>query len=519
MLLLAAILRFYGISHESLWTDEGYSLWFSQQSQADIWGDIARAEFNPVLYYSLLGAWTAMFGTGETALRSLSVVINCACLICVYLTARWALPKQHGPTIGLLASTLFALSFLQIEYSQEARTYALEGLGMALTLAASARIICGQFSPHHAPYWSYALLGAGAALMVWSHYTAMISLGLLAAFHGALVINARGHWLALVPRYAVSAGIFLALAGYALWLMVAYALPGSGEFWISAPSFADTLDAATVIFGAAFGLDRWGHEIALRALIFAPWPLLGLWAAWRTGQHGMRAIAALMVIVSAATFAAFLAISFAGKPVFLQRVLVPSQLGWIVICAMGVLAFDSARTRQVVAGSMTGAFALGALAYHVARPPIMVKEPWRGQAAYIAANAPTDTRLFTAPAGEILLDYYLTRLGRSDIQVTSLSGPMATPPLRAPFENTAAYFTPPIRPDSAVKLRDAIQAGGPVWVAMRTPDLKSWGPVRAVMAEYGAGPETRRMMAPGPLAVYEIDPTRRLVGFAEPTGE
>lgn len=513
-MILAIAIRFYGIAQESLWTDEGYSLWFSQQTQADIWGDIARAEFNPVLYYSLLAGWTGLFGNSETALRSLSVLINCATLFAVYATARWALPGREGRAVALLASALFALSFLQIEYSQEARTYALEGLGMALVLAASARILRGRFDPAPAPLWSYGLLGVGAALMVWSHYTALVALTVMGAVHGALLVSAQEKWRTHLVRHLVSALVFAFLAGPALWLMFAYSLPGSRDFWISVPSLADTLDAATTIFGAALGLESWSREIALRALIFAPWPLLGAWAAWRTGRGDLRAFAALLAMASVGAFTAMLVVSWAGKPIFLQRTLVPMQLGWILLCALAPLAVKAPQAKRVLAAGVACAFGLGALAFHVARPPILEKEPWRDQARHIAETAPADTRVFTAPAGEILLDYYLTRMGRTDIQVVSLSGPMATPPPRAPFERTAAYFTPAITPAAAETVDEAIAAGGPVWVVMRRPDARSWGPVREVLAAHGAGPETRRVMMPGPLAVYAVTPSRRLVGFS-----
>ena len=518
VMALALIIRLFGIERESLWIDEAYSLWFVRQSYGDLVGDIALTEFNPPLYYILLHIWVDLFGESVFSIRLLSSLINVATIPFVYLTARWSVPDRHGHLTGMVAGTLFALCFAEIQYAQEARAYALLVLSFSVVTAASARIVRDIVSltgPGKMPpaSWPWLMLGLGAALTFWSHYTSLLLLIFTGLLHVAIWLLLARSRLDVLGLYLRSAAAFLVLAAPALWIFFAYAIPGSNEFWIHPPSLADAIDATSIIYGAAYSLDSWRLDLALRLLVFAPWPVLGLIYAWRSRDLQVRCNAGLMLALSIAAFALFLLVTYVARPVFLQRIVLPTQVGWIVLCAMAPLAFRTQRLRNGVAAGMVLVFSSGAVAYHVARPEITQKEPWREVARMIAQYSPDNSHVFTSASGEVIIGYYLERFGREDIRITAVSGSLRIPEVRRPFQPGADYYSPRLDPADAERM-DAMMARADVsWLAVRKPEGNALDPFRAVFAKHGTDAPVCNHFMPGPVGVYRV-PQRRL----EPCG-
>lgn len=509
VMALALVIRLFGIDRESLWIDEAYSIWFARQPYGDLVGDIAITEFNPPLYYLLLHVWVDLFGESVVSLRLLSSLINVATIPFVYLTARWSVPARHGHVTGLLAGTLFALCFAEIQYAHEARTYALLVLSFSLVTAASARIVRDLANlddmPGERPAgWPWLLLGLGAALTFWSHYTSLLLVALAGLAHILVWIVLARRRLDIFGLYLRSAALFLVVAAPALWIFLAYAMPGSGDFWIHPPSLADAIDATSIIFGAAFALDSWSLDILMRLAIFAPWPLLGLVYAWRSGQTQVRINAGLLALLSVAAFGLFLLVTYLGRPVFLQRIVLPTQIGWIVLCAMSPLIFPSGRARHVAAGAVVLAFSAGAIAYHGARAEITKKEPWREVAALISQHSPDGAKVFTSGSGEVILDHYLEHLGRSDIEVIAIAGSLRVPQVRRPFEAGTGYYSPRLTAEGAQRMKAQMSPVGVYWFTIRKPDGEAAEPYKAVFAQFGSERPVCDPFMPWPLGVYRV---------------
>ncbi|GIK36324.1 MAG: hypothetical protein BroJett011_01570 [Chloroflexota bacterium] len=135
ILLLAALLRFYNLSGQSLWADEGNSVALVQRSFVEIARRTAF-DIHPPFYYWLLKCWTFLFGSGEIGLRSLSAVLGVGLVYIIgVLGTRW-----FGPRVGLIAALIAAFSPLQVYYSQEARMYMLLALLSSLTVLAASLI-------------------------------------------------------------------------------------------------------------------------------------------------------------------------------------------------------------------------------------------------------------------------------------------------------------------------------------------------------------------------------------------
>lgn len=156
ILLLAYALRLAGLTSESLWIDEGYSLALSGHSLGDVVRGTA-ADQHPPLYYLALWVW---LGLGRTifSLRYLSVLIGTLGVA----AGAWAGRALLGKRVGLLTGLLLACSPMHIWYSQEARMYILLALLTTLSVGLTWRIL------HNGRGWVWYALCTIPAL--YTHY-------------------------------------------------------------------------------------------------------------------------------------------------------------------------------------------------------------------------------------------------------------------------------------------------------------------------------------------------------------
>src|SRR5271154_7393020 len=73
--IIATLLRWSGLDSQSLWMDEGYTLWISRLSPHRIWQVLSWDTSTP-LYYILLHYWIKCFGDSDVSLRSLSALFG-----------------------------------------------------------------------------------------------------------------------------------------------------------------------------------------------------------------------------------------------------------------------------------------------------------------------------------------------------------------------------------------------------------------------------------------------------------
>lgn len=121
----AFLLRFFMLSYQSLWIDEGYSLYFSDgPSLQDVISRLMESGLSDrfrILFYILLYWWRGLFGSDEFTLRSLPALFGFLATIPVYYTARDLFGKSHA----LWSFVLIAASSYSIFYSQEVRDYSM----------------------------------------------------------------------------------------------------------------------------------------------------------------------------------------------------------------------------------------------------------------------------------------------------------------------------------------------------------------------------------------------------------
>lgn len=242
-------------------------------------GRIMRAvrlsDTNPPLYYLVLSAWTRIFGTGDPALRSFS-------LLWAVLTVPllWTLGRDLGDRdVGWTAVVLYAWSPASVFYSIEGRMYSLVWC-LATALAwLTLRLVRGGTSPGLAASW---ILVAVAGL--YTHY-----------FFGFIGL-ACGLWMLLLPgrlsRPAVlGLGTATALAIAPWYAQVPASLAGwriTGR-WLSDPLRWPEL--ATRPFELAWSLlaggSHWGGSPLVDGALAAGYAVLALWLLRRRELAGL----------------------------------------------------------------------------------------------------------------------------------------------------------------------------------------------------------------------------------------
>ncbi|MGB5573965.1 MAG: hypothetical protein WBO69_11335 [Thermoanaerobaculia bacterium] len=127
VLLVAAgcFLRFFRLTEQSLWYDEGVTLEFSEGNSAgeitDKLGNTQSSERYQPLYFVLLYSWRGLFGSSEIALKAFSAILGALALIVFALGTRSFLDG----TTRVVSVAFMAVSSFAIYYSQEARPYSL----------------------------------------------------------------------------------------------------------------------------------------------------------------------------------------------------------------------------------------------------------------------------------------------------------------------------------------------------------------------------------------------------------
>jgi len=134
---VAALLRFYRLTNQSFWFDEGTTL--NLTDSVDLVENARRLfrlstggeRFQP-LYNLIVPYWRDAFGDGEFSLRSFSALAGIGAVALVVLTAYRVFGPAHAAWTGILAAS----SSFAVYYSQEARPYAL------LLFLSSAQVFC-----------------------------------------------------------------------------------------------------------------------------------------------------------------------------------------------------------------------------------------------------------------------------------------------------------------------------------------------------------------------------------------
>ncbi|MBN3925776.1 MAG: glycosyltransferase family 39 protein [Nostoc sp. NMS4] len=191
VIFLGVFLRFFMLSNQSLWFDEGLSLGNSDVSTLQ--ESISRVRhikdsdrFQP-LYFIVLFLWRKVFGESEFALRSLSAVLGIGTNIVIFFTALRIYGKKHA----LWSLLIVTFSSFCVYYSQEARIYALAMFIASLQLYFFSKVLVKNGDRQSISKW---LFGIFAGLGIFSNINMLAFTIALCLSHIAIYRNFR-QWL------------------------------------------------------------------------------------------------------------------------------------------------------------------------------------------------------------------------------------------------------------------------------------------------------------------------------------
>lgn len=239
ILFLAATLRFFRISYQSYWNDEGNSRVLAGSSAPTILAS-AAADIHPPGYYLALAGWRALVGESELALRGFSALAGVVLIALLYRLGREYFDKRSA----LAAALLGAVNPFLIYYSQEARMYEL-----LATLSAASFLLFSLWLKSSRPPekaigdWRLGLgyvLASAAGL--YTHYAfpfVLIAQNLAAL--GGLLFHRRGQgWKRLAVWFGLQCFTLLL---FTFWLPIAYrqltTWPAAREFQPFLSALAD----------------------------------------------------------------------------------------------------------------------------------------------------------------------------------------------------------------------------------------------------------------------------------------
>lgn len=207
VLALAFTVRVSKLGDQAIWWDEAWSILLAEQSLPHITHTIA-IDAHPPLYQWALHVWIQMAGISEFAARYFSVLAGVVTVALSLALARRLTGSRHA---ALVAGGVTALSVIGINWSQEARMYALGAMWSTLAVYAHARLV-DQPSGRWAA--TLALAAAAAPLSQYLAGFAVVAVGL----HAVLTQRTRAFWRWWLPAM-VTAGVAVGA-----WLLYALTL-------------------------------------------------------------------------------------------------------------------------------------------------------------------------------------------------------------------------------------------------------------------------------------------------------
>jgi len=327
-------------------------------SFTDMLGEVKRSESNPPLYYVLAWTWAKAFGTGETAMRSLSAVFGVATVPIAYLIGA----ELSNRRAGLIAAAIVAVNPMLIWYSQEARSYALLVFLCAASLFFFVRMLRTR-RPADLTLWALS-----SALALCSHYFAVFAVGIEALW---LLVALRDRWRAVLP-----AVLGVGLVGLALVPLIVAQVNPAHIGWID----GIPLSSRTFQTGVSFLAGETGHVIAeppRERYALLPAILVGC-ALLLVGLRGSRIEkrgAALGLGVGLGTVALAFFAALIGKDYIAERNLLPAIVPLGTAVAIG-FATEGARRLGLLLALILFAYWI-AFDVHVTQTPNLQRPNYR----------------------------------------------------------------------------------------------------------------------------------------------
>jgi mannosyltransferase len=406
--LAGLFLRVHGLGRESLWFDEGFTLYVARQN-------VARIFFAPLdvppLFYIMLHFWIRLFGNSEVSVRFPSVVFSVLSIFMTYKIAK----KLFDTEVGLISAALSALSLFYVQYAQEARTYSLTVL---LTLASMYYFLETYDKKTYSGLLGYIVF---STLLLYSHiYGFFIIISQNIYFFVMTLTSDEEDRKEKMKRWFFVQATICAL--FSPWVPILLGQIAANEkiFWILKPNRWTLIET--------FLTYSWHNQYLfllfalLIPLSFITYERISGQLSWNSFFQSMENIRC-KVGLSQTTQIFFLftwlsipialpfAISRYSAPIYLIKYTIIACPAFFLFVAAGLGNIANRRMRLIVQMTMLAlllGFAVPAFSHYYRGPQ---KDQWREAAHFIDTHAAkADLILFNSPVcRDFVFDYYSKR--------------------------------------------------------------------------------------------------------------
>lgn len=452
--VLALLLRLPTLASRSLWLDETYSAWFAAVPLRELWTSVPLYETHPPFYYTLLKGWTALFGSSEAAMRSLSVLASTLTVLLLAAGARLARLGPVAERVGLLAALFLALNANSILFAQQARPYALQALSGTLAVFCSSMLV---LQLRRRTGTEVATTGASDRLRPWIAGLAL-SAGVTLWLHNTGVFAAFGIWTGM------TVALLLATPGPRGRQALAVGLAGLGALLVWSPFVPMLLKQSqamstlsywigfkprniTAAWSVISGSPHMHYPVAALVLLAYAW----LWRKARAHFWHLLCVMSLPILALAGY-------SYFIKPLFLSRLFEWLAPTGMVLLALGVHALRPRwRLPAVVLVLLLSAWSIAD--FYRSRT-----ENWREMLAQLTHESrPGDLVLAFPNEVQMPVSYYATP-GRTP-DFVYLPAPFPALGLARRYVGNAG--APGIGPPDIERLRTLVQDRRRVWLVER----------------------------------------------------
>jgi mannosyltransferase len=390
--LLTIVIRLTGLTSRPMWLDEAFSAWFSAQSFHYLWHVLPTYEAHPPFYYSLLKLWRMVFGGDAVALRSISVLFGVLTIPVVIAAAREhekLCPTGRPMLRAGLAGFLAACSPMLVILEQEPRPYPLLILVYTVAILGLLRLI-RQFGDGAAGDWrSWAMIGAGTEITLWSHslgilYALCLGLALLPAWLRKPMSRDR-----LIRGMVVASAV--ALAYLPCLLLIASRTHDWGTNWLHWDT--GMLLQLLVLYTVPVEALTIGSAVAALAMVL----LIKRALSSTYASEGWNADRSMLLLWLGPPMLAALISAF-FIPVFLARTLSGTLVPAYLMIGGAIARSDDARERRMITAAICITLLPCALAVAL-RPS---SERWDLLSAYLSRNVGPNDQVWLYPADSAL---------------------------------------------------------------------------------------------------------------------
>lgn len=419
VLLVAALMRLYHITQQSLWFDEAFA--WNIVIQPDMFPRIA-ADTHPPLYYLLLRLWVGVMSDTPLALRALSALTSMLTVAFVYrvgceLIHRLNTPDRRYRLVPLIAALLLALTDAEIDLAQETRNYALYTGLACLSMWLYLRWL--RKAPSRRPPPSVDVIAwclANAAL-VYTHYQGAFIPG-IQGVHALLFLRGR-------VRMSALGGLLVSGLLLAPWLILVTIPQAQRAIALGTP-FAIPSNWATVLhLRREFLGQMWSLLLVLL--------LLGAWAlVSRTRGRGVARVGDAALIVGWVVIP--VVVLFVGN--FYAELLTERKLAIVTPAIALLAAFGLVQLRPPATGLVLLAMVIYVLVYV---DSYRLKEPWDAVAEDAARYAQAgDLALIEMGNGQYPMKYYWQHTLPAGATISTF--PVLGDPTMAPTTDWFTYY-------------------------------------------------------------------------------